>query len=488
MSKIFLHVGHGKTGTSFLQSIFAKNAETLTQNGIVYSGNARVLETAAKGNTTSGNKLELLAKLKEDRPFEDDPQSYLYSAESLFVSFQDDAFVQSCVNASKASGKQISVLMFVRDPIDFQLSTYTQGAQGRDLEYDVETHFKSHAKRNQTHLFDAIKSVCEVCKTHGFELRVFNYTHHKRNLVGIVTDFLDLDPNLVPLEVPNKRVNRSLGAMELGVSRAMRKMFTPYSTPRNENYLKQFADMTPNVKWPPLTASPENVDLFSAAIEGEMHAINSLLPPEAQYQLGSAASATVSEAPSEEYGVLLATQIVRSTLQVMGLSLLADEKTDVMDRIFLSYEPQLPDIRQYAYWLFSEEVFDKAAVALQKLIEVEPLAGHYFKLARCYRKIGQLESSIEQAQHGFDLDPTFVPNVIFFVDRLLENKQRKEARKVLDTIRSESLEPGIVEFIAYKVAMAEKQKTKALQEITAAVDLNPENKRYKAALEKLKAS
>lgn len=458
------------------------------ENHIVYSGNVRVLEMAAQGNTTSGNKLELIAKLKEDSPFQGDPRSYLYSAESLFASFQDEEFVRACANASELSGKKISVLLFIRDPIDFQLSTYTQSAQGRDLDYDVETHFQSRAKLNQMKLFNAITSVCEACAAQGFKLAVFNYTQHKRNLVGIVTDFLDLDPNLVHLEVPNKRVNRSLGAMELGVSRAMRKMFASYSTPRNENYLKKFADETPNVKWPPLTALQENVDLFSAAIEKEMHALNTLLPPQVQYQLAPPSSDSKTDAPSEEYGVQLTTQIVRSTLQVMGLSLLSDDKLDVMDRIFLSYEPQLPDIRQYAYWLFSEGAYDRATVALQKLIDVEPLVGHYFKLARCYRKIGQLDSSIEQARLGFDTDPTFSPNVIFLVDRLLENKQKKDAKKVLDTLKANSFEPGVKEFIAYKVAMAEKQKANAVREITAAVNLNPENKRYKAALEKLNAS
>lgn len=488
MSKIYLHVGHGKTGTSFLQSIFAKNAETLAQNNIVYSGNARVLETAAKGNTTSGNKLELFAKLKEDKPFADDPRSYLFSAESLFASFQDEDFVQSCVAASGASGKQISVLLFVRDPIDFQLSTYTQGAQGRDFNYDVETHFQSHATRNQTHMFDAVKTVCSACETHGFELSVFNYTHHKRDLVAITAKFLDLDTDKVTLEVPNKRVNRSLGAMELGVSRAMRKMFASYRTPRNENYLKAFADATSNVKWPPLAASQANVDAFSASIKADMKAVNDVLPSKAHYQLAPPSPPSRSDAPSEEYGVMLATQIVQSTLQVMGLNLLSDDKMDVMDRIFLADGPQLPYIRQYANWLFSEQAFDRAVVAFHALIEIEPEVGHYFKLARCYRKIGQLENSIEQAMLGFESDPTFAPNAIFLVDRLLENKQKTKTIPVLETLRANDLEPGVVEFIEYKVAMANKNKATALRAITAAADLNPENKRYKAALEKLTAS
>ena len=54
MKKLIVHVGHGKTGSSFLQSIFALNSDRMAQLGILYPehiSNAM----ARRGHITSGN-------------------------------------------------------------------------------------------------------------------------------------------------------------------------------------------------------------------------------------------------------------------------------------------------------------------------------------------------------------------------------------------------------------------------------------------------
>lgn len=51
---MIVHVGHGKTGTSFLQSIFALNKEVLKEHGFHYPEHPSE-KKAAKGLISSGN-------------------------------------------------------------------------------------------------------------------------------------------------------------------------------------------------------------------------------------------------------------------------------------------------------------------------------------------------------------------------------------------------------------------------------------------------
>ena len=54
MEEIILHIGHGKTGTSYLQSCLALNRQKLLDIGIDYPED-RSFTSAKKGEITSGN-------------------------------------------------------------------------------------------------------------------------------------------------------------------------------------------------------------------------------------------------------------------------------------------------------------------------------------------------------------------------------------------------------------------------------------------------
>ena len=54
MEEIILHIGHGKTGTSYLQSCLALNRQKLLDIGIDYPED-RSFKSAKKGEITSGN-------------------------------------------------------------------------------------------------------------------------------------------------------------------------------------------------------------------------------------------------------------------------------------------------------------------------------------------------------------------------------------------------------------------------------------------------
>ena len=54
-TKIVLHAGHGKTGTSAIQSALAISADALLENGIYYPINPIERERASRFEITSGN-------------------------------------------------------------------------------------------------------------------------------------------------------------------------------------------------------------------------------------------------------------------------------------------------------------------------------------------------------------------------------------------------------------------------------------------------
>ena len=54
MNKLILHVGHGKTGSSYIQSFLALNKNMLKNNGFIYP-EPNDIQKAIIGHVTSGN-------------------------------------------------------------------------------------------------------------------------------------------------------------------------------------------------------------------------------------------------------------------------------------------------------------------------------------------------------------------------------------------------------------------------------------------------
>ena len=67
MKTVYLHCGAAKTGTSFLQTLFAKHSEDLISEGILYPFN-KFVSGAEKGNITSGNGVPMANYLRPGLP------------------------------------------------------------------------------------------------------------------------------------------------------------------------------------------------------------------------------------------------------------------------------------------------------------------------------------------------------------------------------------------------------------------------------------
>ena len=112
MSNIILHIGHGKTGTSYIQSILASNIDFLSDAGIRYPENASISQ-AVLGKITSGNG-DLIFK----EGFAEEGTTLL-SNENLFHQLSNDECLAKYV-LSKCD--DLHVVLFTRNVFEFLFS------------------------------------------------------------------------------------------------------------------------------------------------------------------------------------------------------------------------------------------------------------------------------------------------------------------------------------------------------------------------------
>lgn len=185
MQKIYFHIGLGKTGTSFLQSAFAFNADLYRNNGLIYPDLDGNNKEASAGLTTSGNGIKLAAAgipeiWKDVEPLDplelkdsfDAAYSYLISSEWLSACKLDFFLHLNEIFSVKYECKYI---VFVRDPSDFIASAYLQGLKtglySKDIEHYVDELIES--SRNYLNLINEMS---------GF-ITIVNYDVHKTNLL-----------------------------------------------------------------------------------------------------------------------------------------------------------------------------------------------------------------------------------------------------------------------------------------------------------------
>lgn len=280
--KIFLHVGHTKTGSSYIQSVLARNQQRLRDNGIYYPLTEKDLEQAERGNVTCGNRSVIDDDEALQRAFSVDA-SLLLSNESMWKRFSDPAFVETLAAAAQRTKRPVAVFMCIRDPIAHNRSRYMQLSQTGIIDMSLAEFFTTKAVRDQRSRFRHIERLMEVCNENDFELTLLDYTDIRPKLLDVFCNFLELADDL-ELKVPQSKVNRSMGAIELGVRRALNTLHSDQpNLPRDRNYLRDLIDKTPQLPFSLPTPDPGAVTQFAREIENDIERMNALLPDGLKY-------------------------------------------------------------------------------------------------------------------------------------------------------------------------------------------------------------
>lgn len=218
IEKIAAHVGHGKTGSSYIQSSLALSTRSLAKNSISYPVSDTLISRAEKGLMTSGNVLPGRNWAKDIADFASLNQAsgtILVSNEGLFRTLFPRGLGQ--IEASFPN-IEVEVLLFARDPLSLAGSAYQEFVKQAKTDVSFSNFLAGFDKPQQ--VFQFIRS----CDSLGIKYKLVNYSKSRRDLLQVVERWLQLEPKT--LERPySKTVNRSINAKEILLLQKMRKYF-----------------------------------------------------------------------------------------------------------------------------------------------------------------------------------------------------------------------------------------------------------------------
>ena len=292
--QLHLHVGHGKTGSSFLQSWWALNRPGLWQVARLLYPVGEADQRARAGAFSMGNGLLLDQALQvSDQPRElgrlwadllqqapelggEVPMGVLFSAERWARHLP--AQLEALLRVADAGGvEQIQIWLLVRDPLDHAVSVYGQmvkrhGFTGSLDEWLLIYDFPQVLLR----CLDAFQS-----RPDRIQLQMDHYGRQRRNLHQRMLDWLVL-PTDAPWQQPaQSTVNRSLSADELLLMRWLNERLGDRAAAVGEQLVDRLPGLQPARLQPSATVCDQFVQRWSATLAQ----INQRLPESAYVHL-----------------------------------------------------------------------------------------------------------------------------------------------------------------------------------------------------------
>jgi hypothetical protein len=272
--KIVVHIGHGKTGSSAIQAVLAKNADLLRRHGVLYPDHAS-FEAARLGQVSSGNLEpdqwldQVNAAVRANPGF----ARYLFSNETIF--YRMDALLQAY--DALAADHDFEIVLFVREPLEKLGSSYQQSVKRRGFAGTL----RDFAEHDTDTILAA--SLVDSLTRASIPFKLFNYSVTARDSVQRFFAHLDLW-ELVAREgqVEIGTVNRSLTAAELGlvlyVNRIFGVQFGALISDELVNHL-------PHLRADPVPIDAETRDYVIAANRQAVETLNQYLAPDERLRL-----------------------------------------------------------------------------------------------------------------------------------------------------------------------------------------------------------
>ena len=212
--KLFLHIGHGKTGTTAVQSALAIASADLNSHGIYYPIEKDEQQKAANFAITSGNwkhnpeqKLsEQCLELAQSIP---PTKSLALSSESLFW------HIQEMIECKKEWEDQleIHVILAVRELEEMLSSEYQQRVKRHGEKRPFEQFLRSRQFISSHHRKAA--EVLQAINKHKISNTVINYSNHKRDISQLIFQIMGVESIYPRQKIDNLVINRSLSQKEL---------------------------------------------------------------------------------------------------------------------------------------------------------------------------------------------------------------------------------------------------------------------------------
>lgn len=207
---LHVHIGHPKTGTSYIQSLLATNKSQLESHGIRYPDTAFTLRARSEDPGRGGNcRATLLADASYHALVTEGSDTVVLSAERLFFPLSDgaDLFASYAPHFDT-----VNIVLFIRDPLEFVTSWYTQRVKRGDFTGSLDD-FVMASGFFTSHM-DRIEGILDLCARAGYRLTVRNYSRLAVPLDDVIEGVLGLSRGTL-IRPPSRKVNRGLTRSEL---------------------------------------------------------------------------------------------------------------------------------------------------------------------------------------------------------------------------------------------------------------------------------
>ena len=239
MQKIVLHIGHLKTGSSYLQSCLALSRDKLLELDIDYPLH-KSFSRAAAGRISSGNGKRFLDSLPN---IGDPSKKIIFSNESLFHSLLEeeyDAFLEFLDNKNYSS----EVILYTRNLFDHAFSRWGQMVKRGKCFDDLDTYLIKNPCGPHPYILKWI----QLSNKFKFKLIIRNYSFHKDNLANIFFHDLTGIENFAFKSPSQASVNRSLTLNEINFQRVLNKLdFDGNSVPLSDLLVNELPNLKPGL-------------------------------------------------------------------------------------------------------------------------------------------------------------------------------------------------------------------------------------------------
>lgn len=224
MPILYLHAGHSKTGTSWVQASLRENASALAQGGLAYPilegvGDEQGAEIG-QGNglwlaTSPVHELEMRLRMIDRAACS---AGAVLSSEEFFPRLTRDDDPAVLPRAAQAAGfDRIEILLFIRNPVGHAASLWQQYLKTAGGTAPIEAFFDKYSVPERVALFlDRFMSM------DGIRLTCLNYDRHRRDLLTPLCAWLGLPAlALTPPRAP--KINRGMTRGELALQVALNR-------------------------------------------------------------------------------------------------------------------------------------------------------------------------------------------------------------------------------------------------------------------------
>lgn len=275
--RVYLHIGHGKTGSSALQTCLAQNHSILKENGYLYPEH-QSFKNALKGHVSSGNispasdenwvDNQLIATINSHPKYD----NYIFSAESLFNRLNN---LFRAIDHIPNSW-ELHVLLAVRNPVEMIVSHHQQAIKRGGISLSLGEFIQAKNYRAQTLRKSAM--LLKRFQEFGIRYSIVNYSIVRMGITSYFAKEIGVSQYITLDDFQRKLINRSMSASELSLLAIVNLIYGKKVGFRLSDAL---VNSLPEIKPDSLPISDHDLEMIKKVNKDYLEEVNRSLPSDA---------------------------------------------------------------------------------------------------------------------------------------------------------------------------------------------------------------